>query len=370
MSAQGERETAAAEFDHPLLDLEQLRASVAESDARIARIREAIHALGYGSVAQALVRTPAPDDTIAPHDAPTEGAAGPLPWISIAAIVTASTLFMLLGSPKPSASNNRAPDVRSMSLAPVITAMAPRENEQAVTDGPDAGIGLRQAEQSTVAPPQEATTSMAMQSTLPPAEDDRSPVAPLAARSPSPIATPDPVITTFPRPLLDLAEIADAKRVQRRLTDLGFLVGTANGTWGPRSRQALRDFRGAQGLGQSDTWDEKAQQALFSPAAARAPAAPAAGTFVGGWGINADHCRQAPDNRSPLRINTRRAEASNTTCEFNSTQRETANEWRIQASCADEHDQWNANIRLTLAGSRLTWASERGTATYLRCPAT
>jgi peptidoglycan hydrolase-like protein with peptidoglycan-binding domain len=370
MSAQGERETAAAEFDHPLLDLERLRASIAASDARIARIREAIHALGYGSVAQALERTPAPDDTIASHDAPTEGAAGPLPWISIAAIVTASTLFMLLGSPKPSASNNRPPDVRSISLAPVITAMAPRENEQALTDGPDAGIGLRQAEQSTVAPPQEATTGMAIQSTLTPTEDDRSPVAPLAAWSPPPIATPDPVITTFPRPLLDLGEIADAKRVQRRLTELGFLVGTANGTWGPRSRQALRDFRGAQGLGQSDTWDEKAQQALFSPAAARAPAAPTTGTFVGGWGINADQCRQAPDNRSPLRINARRAEASNTTCEFNSTQRESANEWRIQASCADEHDQWSANIRLTLAGSRLTWASERGTATYLRCPAT
>jgi peptidoglycan hydrolase-like protein with peptidoglycan-binding domain len=372
MSAQGERETAAANFDHPLLDLEQLRASVAASDARIARIREAIHALGYGSVAQALERPPAPDDTIASHDAPTEGAAGPLPWISIAAIITASTLFMLLGNPKPSASNNRPPDVRSISLAPVTTAMAPRENEQALTDGSgaSAGIGLRQTEQSTVAPPQEAATEMAMQSTLPPTEEDRSPVAPLAVRSPPPIATPDPVITTFPRPLLDLGEIADAKRVQRRLTDLGFLIGTANGTWGPRSRQALRDFRGAQGLGQIDTWDEKAQQALFSPTAARALAAPATGTFVGGWGISADQCRQAPDNRSPLRINTRRAEASNTTCEFNSTQRESANEWRIKASCADEHDQWSANIRLTLAGSRLTWASERGTATYLRCPAT
>src|SRR5438477_12349605 len=100
MSAEAERESTAAKFDHPLLDLEQLKASVAASDARIARIREAIHALGYGSVAQALAGPPAPDSTIASHDAPTEGAAGPLPWMSIAAIVTASTLFMLLGSPK------------------------------------------------------------------------------------------------------------------------------------------------------------------------------------------------------------------------------------------------------------------------------
>ena len=367
MSAEAERESAAAEFDHPLLDLEQLRASVAASDARIVRIRAAIHALGYGSVAQALERTPAPADTIAPHDAPTAGAAGPLPWVSIAAIVTASTLFMLLGSPKPSASNNR--DVRSISLEPVTTAIAPRENEQALPDGPDAGSSLRPAEQSTVAPPHEEATEMAIRSTLPPAEDDRLPVAPLAALAPPPIATPDPVdtITTFPPSLLDLGKIEDAKRVQRRLTELGFLFGTANGTWGPRSRQALRDFRATQGLGSTDTWDEKAQQALFSPAAVGPRAT---GTFVGGWGANVDQCRQASDNRSPLRIDTHRAEAFNTTCQFNSTQRESANEWRIRASCTDEHDRWDANIRLTLAGSRLTWTSERGTVTYMRCPAT
>jgi len=373
MSAEAEREPVAAEFDDQLRNLEQLKASFVATDARIAELRALIRALGYRSVARALETTPTADDTIASHDAPNdeapaEGVTGPLPWVSIAAIVTASTLFMLLGSPKPSASNNRPPDVRSISLAPVTTAMAPRENELALTDGSDAGIGLRQAEQSTVAPPQEATTGMGIRSTFPPSEDDRLPVAPLAAPSPPPIATPDPLdtIATFPTTLLDLGKLEDAKRVQRRLTELGFLFGTANGTWGPRSRQALRDFRAARGLGNGDTWDEKAEQALFSPAATRAPAT---GTFVGGWGANVDQCRQASDNRSPLRIDTRRAEAFSTTCEFNSTQRENANEWRIRASCADEHDRWDANIRLTLAGSRLTWTSERGTATYLRCPA-
>src|SRR5262245_61206858 len=310
MSAEAEREPVATEFDHQLRTLEQLRASVAASDARTVRIREAIHALGYASVARALEGTPVPDDAIASHDAPTEGAAGPLPWVSIAAIVTASTLFLLLGSPKPSASDNRPPDVRSISLAPVTTAMAPRENEQALTDGSSAGIGLRQAEQLTVAPPQEEATELAIRSTLPPTEDDRSAVAPLAAPPSPSITTPEigtvDSTTAHPTPLLDLGQLEDARFVQRRLTDLGFLVGTANGTWGPRSRQALRDFRGAQGLGNSDTWDETVQQALFSPAAARARVV---GTFVGGWGINTDQCRQGPDNRSPLRIDASRAEA-------------------------------------------------------------
>jgi hypothetical protein len=361
MSAEAERETVAAEFDHQELDLEELRASIAASDARIAKIREAIHALGYGSVAQALKKTPAPDDTIASHNSPTAKAPGPLPWVSIAAIVTASTLFVLLGSSKPPASSNR--DVRSISVESVTTAIKPRDDEQATADGPDTGSGLRQAEQSTVAP-QEAAPEMAIRSTLPPSEDDPVSVAPLAALSP-PIAAPV-TVTAFPTPLLDLGQIEDARRVQRRLTSLGFLSGTANGSWGPQSRKALRDFRVAQRLGDSDSWDKQSQQALFSAAAARVPAT---GTFVGGWGINVDQCRQAPDNRSPLRIDTSRAEAFSTTCQFNSTQRECAKEWRIRASCADEHGQWSANIRLTLAGSRLTWTSERGTATYLRCPA-
>jgi hypothetical protein len=369
MSAQGERETAAAEFQHELLNLDQLKASIAATDERIAVIREVIHGFGCRSVAQALEEPPARDDSIAldPSDSPTAGAAHLLPWVLVVAVVTVPILFISLGSAKPPASNNRPPDVRSISLEPMTTAIAPRENERALPDVPDTGSGLRQPERSTVAP-EEATNRMAIRSTLPPSEDEPFPVEPPIALSPPPIATPGTVdtTTTFPTPLLDLGQVEDAKRVQRRLTDLGFLYGTANGTWGPRSRQALRDFRVTRGLGHSDTWDEKAQLALFSPAAARAPAM---GTFVGGWGINIDQCRQAPDNHSRLRIDTRRAEASGTTCQFNSTQREGANEWRIRASCADEHDQWNANIRLTLAGSRLTWTSERGTVTYLRCPA-
>lgn len=366
MSAEGERETVAAEFDHQLRTFEQLKESIAATDLRITEVREAIRGLGYRSVAQALEEIPACDDTIAPDDPPTAGAAGLLPWVLVVAVVTAPILYILLGSSKPSATSSRPSDVRVISLEPVTTAIAPREIERALPDGPDMGSSLRQPEISTVAPPEEATTRIAIRSTLPP-EDGPLPVAPPAALAPPPIETPDTAdsIQTFPTPLLDLGQVEDAKRVQQRLIELGFLFGTADGTWGARSRRALRDFRGSQGLANNDTWDEKVQQDLLSPAAAHAPAT---GTFVGGWGLNVDHCRQAQDNRSPLRINTRRAEAFSTTCQFNSTQRESANEWRIRASCTDEHDRWNANIRLTLAGSRLTWTSERGTTTYLRCP--
>ena len=368
MGAQAEREPFEAEFQHQLQNLEQLEASIAATDAQLAAIRETIHGLGYRSVAQALEETPAPDDSIAPpSDFPPARPPNPLPWMLVVAVVAIPILFVSLGGLKPAASNNRPPDARWASSESVTTAMAPRDTPQALPDRPDTDGGLRPPEPSTDAPPQEATTSMAIRSTLPASEDDPLPAAPPAALSPPPIATPGTVdvTVTFPMPLLDLGQTEDAKRVQRRLIELGFLFATADGHWGPRSLKALRDFRSAQGIGNSDTWDEKAQQDLFSAAAARASAT---GTFVGGWGINAEQCRQAADNRSPLTISARRAEASSTTCQFNSTQRESANEWRIQATCTDEHDRWNANIRLTLAGRRLTWASERGTATYLRCP--
>src|SRR5215471_6410423 len=381
MSVQAEREPVAAEFDYQLENLRQLQARIAATDERLAVIREAIREFGCRSVAQALEETPAPDDSVAPHPSGslTGRAAGLLRWV-VVMVVTLPVLFVSLNSLKPPASKARSPVARStssqpvtwqpvtaqpvssapMTSAPVTTAIAQRDNQPALPDAPDTSSGLRRSEPSTDASPQEETP-MPMRSSLPPGEDDPSPVAPAAALSPSPISTPATVDipATLATPLLDLGQIEDAKRVQRRLIELGFLFASAHGTWGPRSQRALRDFRGAQGIGNSDTWDEKAQQDLFSATAARAPAT---GTFVGGWGANADQCR------SPVTISARRAEGLSTTCQFNSTQRESANEWRIQATCADEHDRWNANIRLTLAGRRLTWASERGTITYLRCP--
>jgi hypothetical protein len=395
----GERETTAAELQHQLRSLEQVLTTVAATDVRLARVREAVHGLGYSSVAQALEGTCARDGSIAPQPSysPTAGTAGThsptsatgspaarsqsvpqplrqsfsaslaglLAWALVVVVAAPPLLFILLGDLKSPASNNHPPDARSTSSGPVTTAIPPRENQLALPDVPDTGSS--QPEPSTVAPPQEAATQMVIQSTLPPTEGDPFPAAPPVALSPPPTATPGTVETTaaFPTPLLDLGQIEDAKRVQRRLIDLGFLFGTADGNWGPRSRKALRDFLGAQGIGNSDTWDEKGQQDLFSATAARAPAT---GTFVGGWGIDADQCRQTPDKRSPVTISARRAEAFGATCQFDSTQRESASEWRIRATCADEHDRWNANIRLTLSGSRLTWTSERGTVTYLRCP--
>jgi peptidoglycan hydrolase-like protein with peptidoglycan-binding domain len=58
--------------------------------------------------------------------------------------------------------------------------------------------------------------------------------------------------------------IEDAVRIQRRLIEAGFLQGVADGVWGPRSRNALHDFRLAHGLGSDSAWNEWVQRELLA----------------------------------------------------------------------------------------------------------
>jgi hypothetical protein len=181
----------------------------------------------------------------------------------------------------------------------------------------------------------------------------------------SPLTTVVDIANTLSTPqLLDLREIENGKQVQQRLIDLGFLFGEADGIWGQHSRRALQGFRAANGLGERDTWDEATQERLL-----RAPDAKAANTsgisFIGGWGVDVTECRD-----SPITITARRAEGFGASCEFQSSQRESSNVWRLRAECASKTERWNANIRLTVCTSKLTWSSERGTTTYVRCPVT
>lgn len=63
----------------------------------------------------------------------------------------------------------------------------------------------------------------------------------------------------------------DAKKVQDRLIELGFLTGPADGIWGTKSRMALRAFKIANGLAADDKWDDLVSGRLYSAQAARSP---------------------------------------------------------------------------------------------------
>jgi Putative peptidoglycan binding domain len=236
--------------------------------------------------------------------------------------------------------DNVATPAAGTSASEVTTASLQQEdNSRTVTPNPLIPIVIRRSTSPEV-------------SDLPPQTEISSP----------PVTVPETVDTATTAQPLDLRDIENAKRVQQRLIDLGFLHGAADGAWGQRSRRALQEFRAANGIGESDTWDEATQERLLS-----APDAKAANTpdisFIGGWGVDVAECRE-----SPIKITARRAEAYGTACEFHSTQRESSNAWRLRAECASKTERWNANIRFTVSTSKLIWSSERGTTTYIRCP--
>jgi len=194
--------------------------------------------------------------------------------------------------------------------------------------------------------------------------EQTSPLTPPTELWQPPIANPEPVDTVASPQQLDLTEIEDIKRVQQRLIDLGFLFAPADGIWGQRSRRALQDFRVAQGLGDSAAWDDATQRRLFAAPEPRATLVSRPETnFIGDWGVDAAECRQ-----SPVTITTRGAETVGVACEFHSTRQESSNGWRLQARCDNKTERWKANVRFTLSGNKLTWSSERGTTTYVRCP--
>jgi len=88
----------------------------------------------------------------------------------------------------------------------------------------------------------------------------------------------------------------------------------------------------------------------------------AASTYIGDWADDTRRCGE-----TPLVINSRAAMTASGECAFGFVARETANRWRVAAICTSDGQFWRANIALQVVGSNLTWSSERGTETYVRC---
>jgi len=108
--------------------------------------------------------------------------------------------------------------------------------------------------------------------------------------------------------------------------------------------------------------------------APRPPARPSGLTtvpFAGTWAESAAAC--APQMRDQgyllTRINAQRGSAGGTTCRFADIQPNGANRWAIAAVCSNGRRTWKSDVRLTLSRGRLTWTSQKGTTTYVRCQA-
>ncbi len=151
---------------------------------------------------------------------------------------------------------------------------------------------------------------------------------------------------------------SDALWIQKRLHDLGYYFGNTDGVWGASSRSALRDFKAINDLQENDTWDRETEERLSDQNIH---------IFVGRWALNVDQCQRSQNGSAPITINSRRAETVGSACNFRSVKREGTNSWRIQALCSADGNSWNARIDLKLIGSKLSWSSERGSETYVRC---
>jgi len=91
--------------------------------------------------------------------------------------------------------------------------------------------------------------------------------------------------------------------------------------------------------------------------------------YAGVWGPSAAACasrRSARRGFLPAVIHPGSARAGKTLCQFRDVRRE-GRSWTTTASCRTATRRWTSRVRLTVTGNRLTWASERGAATYTRC---
>ena len=237
------------------------------------------------------------------------------------------------------------------------------------TPQPWQGLAVPREQPPASEPLAQPTTTKEAQATQGPAAGTPTSPSPqsgeLQPKSAPPLGTPTPPGTDRVSTLLDLNKNEDAKRVQLRLIELKFLFGTADGNWGPLSKQALREFRKAQRIGHDDTWSLDTQRQLFSPAAAR-PVSAAAATYLGAWGVSLELCRQP--GSPPLTITALRAESYGAICEFAKAQQAGPNVWHIRATCLSNGKKWKDNIALTVSEDKLTWVTERRNDQYVRCP--
>src|SRR5262252_10731255 len=90
-------------------------------------------------------------------------------------------------------------------------------------------------------------------------------------------------------------------------------------------------------------------------------------SFVGIWAADVRACSALDRSGFLLTvIDTDGARAGETLCAFES-KRQTKLGWDVVARCSNSHERWTANVSLSVKDNRLSWNSQRGTQTYLRC---
>jgi hypothetical protein len=98
-----------------------------------------------------------------------------------------------------------------------------------------------------------------------------------------------------------------------------------------------------------------------------APSSTFSSMLLGKWVPHKDACTD-PDATDylPLLISRSKATAGDGTCTFVSKKR-VGKLWNVVAECSDGDSTWTSNVSLSAARGELTWSSERGAQSYVRC---
>jgi hypothetical protein len=233
--------------------------------------------------------------------------------------------------------------------SPVGATAAPEPTQEAALQSNEAPASSDSAETMRAAPdavrdadtarPDEARAPG--QVSEPPAASASEPVATADAKADATPALPEPA--ALPEPVLEVAAAAAAPNPTASIPT--------------ESRPALTEHRAA----------------AIETAVAPTPPVPARVRervpFAGAWAASAEACTPAMQEEGHLvaRIGARGGRAGDTGCGFKSIRRR-GSTWQIAAACSDGETSWRSDVRLSLSGGRLTWASQRGTTVYVRCP--
>jgi hypothetical protein len=102
------------------------------------------------------------------------------------------------------------------------------------------------------------------------------------------------------------------------------------------------------------------------PLPPKSPSTELSSAVLGKWVPDQDACTNPETEYLPLQISRVQAAAGEGTCKFVSRKRE-GRGWTLQAECSDGETTWSSNVNLAVSRGELTWSSERGTQTYVRC---
>ncbi len=92
-----------------------------------------------------------------------------------------------------------------------------------------------------------------------------------------------------------------------------------------------------------------------------------ASALLGTWYPDREACgAKAPSDFLPMSLTQKQAVAGDAQCRFTSS-RQTGRSTAVTAECSDGRAQWTANVTLSLAAGELTWSSEKGVQSYVRC---